>query len=358
MIKEVGRARRKRAKADLPNELLCGTALAQAQEQLAAIVVGSLDAILTKNLDGVITSWNQGAERIFDYTPQEAIGEPITLLIPPDRQDEEPDILARIRQGERVEHFETIRRRKDGKDIHISLTVSPLKDRQGNIIGASKIARDITERVIAQEQQHLLLQEMQHRIKNVFAVADSLIGLCAARTETSSELAEMVRGRLRALARAHSLTVPTGNDPETSPLGFSSLHALITALAEPSIGDRFDRIVVSGDDIPLAPTCITPLALVLNELITNATKYGAWRDELGHISIKCGRIEGRVVIRWTEHSDGLACTNPSATGFGTRLSETVVRSQLGGEIERVWGDHGLIVKLQLDPAFVEPPSTQ
>ena len=119
----------------------------RANRLLSAIVDSSEDAIISKDLNGVITSWNKSAERLFGYTEGEAIGQTVaTLLIPPDRQDEEPDILARLRRGERVEHFETIRRRKDGTLLDISLTISPVRDAAGKIIGASKIARDITER--------------------------------------------------------------------------------------------------------------------------------------------------------------------------------------------------------------------
>src|SRR5690606_37676937 len=272
MVTDTRGYRRRKNKDRLPNELLCGTGLENAQAQLAAIVVGSLDASLTKDLDGHIPSCHQGAERSFGYTADEAVGEPVTLLIPPDRQEEELRILARIRRGERVEHFETIRRRKDGRDIHISLTVSPLKDRHGNVVGASKIARDITDRVLAQNQQTLLLQEMQHRIKNVFAVADSLIGVCAARTETAAELATMVRGRLQALARAQSLTVPLSEGADVNALGGTTLKALIATLVEASVGDRPQDIELIGDDLSLVPTCVTPMALVLNELVTNAIK--------------------------------------------------------------------------------------
>src|SRR6185312_7306905 len=112
----------------------------------AAIVASSDDAIVSKDLNGVIVSWNHGAERIFGYTAQEAIGQPITMLIPPDHAEDEPMILNRIRRGEAVDHYETVRRHKDGSLIDISLTISPIKDRQGRIVGASKIARDITER--------------------------------------------------------------------------------------------------------------------------------------------------------------------------------------------------------------------
>src|SRR5262249_47623692 len=112
---------------------------------LSALVESADDAVISKTLDGIITSWNSGAERIFGYTADEAIGNPVTMLIPSDHPDEEPAILSRIRAGERVDHYETVRVRKDGTRIDISLTVSPIRDDASKIIGASKIARDITE---------------------------------------------------------------------------------------------------------------------------------------------------------------------------------------------------------------------
>ncbi len=124
---------------------------------LAEIVNSSNDAILTKDLHSRITFWNKGAERVFGYTAEEALGQPVTLLFPPDRYDEEPVILGRIQRGEHIEHYETVRRRNDGTLIIVSLTVSPIRDAQGNIIGASKIARDITPQRIEQEQYRITL---------------------------------------------------------------------------------------------------------------------------------------------------------------------------------------------------------
>ncbi len=117
-----------------------------ASSRLAAIVESSDDAIISKNLDGIISSWNRSAERLFGYTAEEAIGQHVTLVIPADRRNEEVDILQRLRRGERVDHFETVRRRKDGTPLEISLTISPVKDASGRVIGASKVARDITDR--------------------------------------------------------------------------------------------------------------------------------------------------------------------------------------------------------------------
>src|SRR5437870_2327644 len=114
------------------------------QARLAAIVSTSDDAIVSKNLDGIIQSWNEAAEKIFGYRADEVIGKPINILIPPERGDEEPKILERLRRGEKVDHFHTVRLRKDGRRIFVSVTISPIKDSSGKIVGASKIARDLT----------------------------------------------------------------------------------------------------------------------------------------------------------------------------------------------------------------------
>src|SRR5690606_13017207 len=111
------------------------------------------------------------------YEPEEVIGKPITLLIPHDRTNEEPRILSEIKAGRRVQHFETVRRRKDGSQLELSLTISPVRNIDGIIVGASKIARDITERRLAEERQCLLLGEMHHRVKNLFAVTSAIVSL-------------------------------------------------------------------------------------------------------------------------------------------------------------------------------------
>jgi PAS domain S-box-containing protein len=121
------------------------------RSRLAAIVDSSDDAVIGKTLDGTITTWNRGAERIFGYGADETIGKPVSMLLPPGRKGEEPEIMKRLRTGERVEPFETVRRRKNGQDIDVSVTISPIHDSRGNVIGASKVARDISERKRAQE---------------------------------------------------------------------------------------------------------------------------------------------------------------------------------------------------------------
>jgi PAS domain S-box-containing protein len=134
----------------------------EAQLRLGAIVSSSDDAIISKTLDGIITSWNAGAQRIFGYAAEEAVGRPITILIPSDRQDEESRIIERLSRGKSVHHFETVRLRKDGRQIDVSLTISPIKDAHGQIIGVSKIARDITERKRAAEALRQAEADLAH----------------------------------------------------------------------------------------------------------------------------------------------------------------------------------------------------
>jgi PAS domain S-box-containing protein len=138
---------------------------------LAAIIDSSEDAIVSKTLEGVITSWNNGAQRLFGYTAKEAVGQSITMLIPLDRRDEETKILARLRQGERIEHFDTVRVRKDGTELDISLTISPVRDAAGKIIGASKIARDISARKRVERELH----ESEQRFRTLADALDTQV---------------------------------------------------------------------------------------------------------------------------------------------------------------------------------------
>ena len=151
----------------------------EARGRLAAIVESSDDAILSKTLDGVIRTWNAGAERLFGYTADEAVGRPVTLLIPPDRLGEEEEILARLRRGDRVDHFETVRVAKGGRRLDVSLTISPLRDRRGAVVGASKIVRDVTARKQADAALRAATAAAGHalaRLRAVFdAAADGLV---------------------------------------------------------------------------------------------------------------------------------------------------------------------------------------
>lgn len=306
-------------------------------QRLASIVESSDDAIVSKALDGIITSWNRGAERLFGYTAEEVIGKSVTILIPEDRMNEEPMILDRIRRGERVDHYDTVRRRKDGSLIDISLTISPLKDSDGRIIGASKIARDITERKRAQEQQKLLLNEMQHRIKN------SLATIQAIATQTLNQHTnerDAFIARLHALGSAHDLL--TSKTWQRAPL-----RAIVTRVLEPFQEKLNERITIDGpDDLWLDSTKSVAVALALHELATNAVKYGALSNGGGRVTIAWEQCQvNRVKLVWQENGGPMVCP-PKQKGFGSHLIERAFGGRLGSA-QLVFSPQGLSCILEI-----------
>jgi two-component sensor histidine kinase len=272
------------------------------------------------------------------------------LLIPTDRLGEEPEILKRIRAGERVEHFDTIRRRKDGSLVDIGLTVSPIRNASGKIVGASKVARDITERRQAQEQQDLLLREMDHRVKNLFTVAISVVAMSARTAGTVSDLASAVAGRLSALARAHALTLPKASSERVTERS-TTLHGLIGAIGAPyddgAAADAGARIAVAGPDAPIAGRAMTGLALLLHEFATNAAKYGALSTPTGHVDVTCSDGEQTFCLVWTERGGPPITSQSMEEGFGSLLARLTVTNQLGGELSWDWRPEGLVIRLSM-----------
>ncbi|OJY68510.1 PAS domain S-box protein [Rhizobium sp. 60-20] len=312
---------------------------------LAAIVESSEDAIVSKSLSGIITTWNKGAERLFGYTAEEAIGQPITIVIPDDRLDEEPAILARIRAGERVDHFATVRRHKDGSLIDISLTISPIRDGSGQVVGASKIARNISERKRAAEHQELLLREMHHRVKNLFAITSGLIGLAARSAQTPADLATRMRDRLMSLSRAHEMTLPALGHEDRVGDRQATLFQLLSNILAPYCQEGSDQWQLYGRDVEISREKITNLALLFHEFATNAAKYGALSIEDGKLSITVTIEEEAVNIVWLESNfppqDG---AERGATGFGARLEQMMGQS-LNLNITREWLPDGLCIRL-------------
>lgn len=308
--------------------------------RLAAIVESSDDAIVSKDLNGIVVTWNRAAERLFGYLSEEIVGRHISLLIPTDRQDEEPAILRRIRRGERVEHFDTIRRRKDGALIEISLTISPVRDETGRIIGASKIARDIAERRRAEESQRLLVGELNHRVKNTLATVQAIAQQTVGRAKSPSDFAKSFTGRLQSLARAHTLLTQTA-------WRGADLKQLIRDQLLMS-GTEDERITLSGPRVTLEPQAALHLSLILHELGTNARKYGS-------LSVPAGRLNAtwavemnqrrELVVKW-EETGGPSVHAPAARGFGTTLIEHSLAGH-GGEVSLRYEAQGLRCELRL-----------
>jgi two-component system CheB/CheR fusion protein len=306
---------------------------------LAAIVESSDDAIVSKDLNGIITSWNKGAELIFGYLAEEVIGKSIKMLIPPDLQHEEDTIIRRIRSGERIEHYETVRQRKYGGQVEISLSISPIKDARGKIVGASKIARDITDRKRQEAQIAMLAREAEHRVKNVLATVQATIHLTQA--DTPELLKHAIEGRIQALANVHALFVKsrwTGAELRTL--------VMQELLPYSERGDK--RVKVEGPSLFLETDTAQTIAVAVHELTTNAAKYGALSVPTGRIEITWSRAAGEpLLLRWSE-TGGPKVSPPTRKGFGTRVMEAMVRSQLNGSIRFDWRSTGLVCEIETD----------
>jgi len=288
----------------------------QASHLLASIIETSEDAIVSKDLDGVVTSWNRGAQRVFGYAAEEMIGKPILTLIPEGRDSEESEILERIRSGKRVDHYETVRRRKDGSLIDVSLAVSPLKDASGNIVGASKIARDITERKQSQVRHELLTREIHHRTQNLFAVVHAVVARSFAGKLTVKDAEEAVLSRLRSLAQTHVMLI----DKQWQ-------GADLAEVVRTEMSPYADRIRVEGPKLVLSAKAAQNFALALHELATNAAKYGSLSNTTGRVEIVWSVLKsngsGSFAFRWLERN-GPPVSPPTQKGFGSVVLEQVM----------------------------------
>lgn len=305
--------------------------------RLAAIVESSDDAIISKNLAGIITSWNDGAQRLFGYEADEAVGSPVTILIPEDRLAEETNILARIRRGERVEHFETIRRRKDGSLIDISLTISPIRDDRGSIVGASKIARDITDRKAAERLHNTLLHEMKHRLKNNLSTVLAIARQSFRGHDGDSEEFQKFEARLLALSKSYDLITRQAWDS-------AELSEVVAQLLAVHGQQRFE---IDGPAVRLSSRSAMALTLALHELATNAAKYGALSVPAGRVSIKWSVEPSQrpsLIFRWRERN-GPPVSPPTQKGFGSQLIERLLAVELNGEVRITYDRAGVVCEI-------------
>jgi PAS domain S-box-containing protein len=305
----------------------------EAEQWLAAVVESSDDAIISKTLESVITSWNKGAERLFGYRAEEVIGKPITILFPADRYDEETQILDRIRHGEHIESYESVRRRKDGSLVEVSLTVSPIRNAEGRIVGASKIARDITEHKRAERLQHLLVHELNHRVKNILATVQALARQTFSTGPWDTAARESFEARLITLSRAHDLLTRENWDG-------AELSQVVAEALAPYRRDCFE---IDGPSLRLTPKMALALSMMLHELATNAAKYGALSVPSGRIAITWQVQPGdppRLFFQWQERG-GPSIAPPARKGFGSRLIERGRALELAGEFKITYDPAGV-----------------
>jgi PAS domain S-box-containing protein len=301
---------------------------------LAAIVNSSDDAIISKNLDGTITSWNAGAERLFGYAPEEIVGQSVFKLIPEDRKDEEPKIIERLKKGERVDHFETVRIRKDGETFPISLTISPVRNRDGEIIGASKVARDISELKAIARQRDVLLEsertaraqaERANRMKDDFLATvshelrtplNAIVGWTDVLEDGGEGRDDVVQGiniiRKNAMVQAQLIEdlldlgrITSGKLAlNLAPVNLKAIVTEAVASIQPSADAK--RILIRShlEDVrgPLLADA-KRLMQVVSNLLTNAVKF---TDEGGLVSVSLNQIGPNLTLTVADNGRGIA----------------------------------------------------
>lgn len=317
---------------------------------LADIVLSSSDAILSKTLDGIIISWNPGAERMFGYTASEIIGQSITCLIPTQNTDEERDILKLIAAGIRIDHYETVRVTKDGRLLDVSLTISPVYDREGNIVAASKIIRDVTEHKKSERHVRILLAELNHRSRNLLSVVKGIIALSSTGTDTVTFAADF-SARIDSLAACHSLFA----DKEWKG---ADVKTLLDSQLKPFLFDSGNRISCIGPPLIIRPTAAEAIGMAIHELATNALKYGALSTPHGRVTVnwhaRSQSPEPVFMMTWRE-ACGPKVTPPTRSGFGRMVTGEMIESALHGRVEMEYGEDGICWSLRSPLKQMVPP---
>jgi PAS domain S-box-containing protein len=316
----------------------------EAQARLAAIVESSHDAIISKTSEGTILSWNAGAERLFGYAPVEAIGQPITLIIPPERYDEEHEILARVFRGERVDHFETVRVSKNGRRIDISLTVSPVRDSEGRIVGASKVARDITERKRveaalrdADRRKDEFIALLAHELRNPLAPLRNglqIMRLAGGDANAVAQARGMMERQLGHMVRLIDDLLDVSRISQNK-MEIRRARLLLSDVIRSAVETARPAIEAAGHELtislPAEPVHLdadlTRLAQVFNNLLTNSAKY---TENGGRIWLAAERNGGDVLVSVRDNGIGIpANALPRIFDMFSQVDRSIERSAGG-----------------------------
>jgi PAS domain S-box-containing protein len=329
-----------------------------ARAHLAAIVESSDDAIVSKTLEGIIRSWNRAAERLFGYTADEAVGQPITLIIPPERVQEEQQILQKLRRGERIDHFETVRVAKSGRRIDVALTISPIRNANGVIVGASKIARDITERKAAEQAQQRTIGELTraeealreadrrkdeflavlaHELRNPLAPIRYAVAMArkegrneAERVQAQAIIERQVKHMSRLLDDLLDVSRITRGTLilRRTPVDLASVVTAAQEPARPLIEARKHSLSVKLPEEPIRLVADpVRLAQVLANLLINAAKY---TDSGGRIELEARREADELVVAVRDNGIGIcADMMPRVFTLFAQASPALERSEGG-----------------------------
>ncbi|ALM84581.1 hypothetical protein ASB57_17780 [Bordetella sp. N] len=314
----------------------------KARASLAAIIDSSEDAIIGHDLNGVVVSWNASAVKLFGYAEEEAVGHQLASMLRIENDEQEREILAKVRAGERVQHYETTYLRKDSSGLYVSQSVSPVRGSSGEIIGAARIVRDITTHQQGERERSLLLREFDQHVKNLLTTISSIISQTLKSGGTPTDFAGAIEGRIQALARAHDFLTEDGKVGAR----LDTILAAELALYESAA----DRITFAGPSAILAPKASLAVAMAIHELATNAAKHGALSAPEGLLSVtwRFSQDTDRhyLHIDWQEHG-GPAVEQAPRRGVGTALIEQVLAREYDVKVERIFAPEGVRCVIEL-----------
>lgn len=310
---------------------------------LASVVQQSRDSIFSVTREGLISTWNPASEQLYGYTQEEAIGRHLSMIVPESRREESQKMFAMVTRGEMV-LFETLRQRRDGTLVDVSISGAPLRDGQGTIVGISSIHRDITSQRQHEKQMRLVMRELAHRSKNLLAIIISMAAQTARTASSVSDFTARFTQRLQGIAHSHDLLIQQN-------WRGAPIRELVRSHLEPFLeGDR-NRINLVGPDVIVDPKAAQNLGLALHELATNASKYGALSVPLGHVSISWTKAEGRFRIEWQEKA-GPSVRPPNQRGFGQAVLERLACQALEGHAELDFASDGVRWSMEIPGEYL------
>jgi PAS domain S-box-containing protein len=324
-------------------------ALRSSEERFARIFEQTGVGVIQCELDGQFLLVNRRYCEIVGRTADELLKLRVPDISHPD--DRESDAALRQRLVADGVPFVVEKRylRPDGSEVWVSVNVSQMPSADGTRQQLIGVAQDITERKVAQEQQALLVRELNHRIKNLFAITGGMVTLSARSATTPKEYASNIRGRLNALAVAHDLILPNFSGENLG--NPTSLEMLLRKVLSPYVGKPSDssdpRLILNGPSVLLSARAVTTFALILHELATNAAKYGALSVEEGSLRITWQCLNNMLELKWEENGGPALSGPPKSEGFGTVISNHGVREQFGGSLSHTWDVKGLSVELSV-----------
>ncbi len=311
--------------------------------QLAAVAAASSDAIMSVGLDGRVQSWNRGAEELLEYQAAEIIGQRKSKVVPSDKMEEYGALIDRVKSGESV-RVETVRLKKNGARIDVSLTVAPLRRADGTVVAISSTAHDISERKRVEQQQRFVMRELTHRSKNLLAIVQSMATQTAKTASSLSDFTRRFSDRLQGLSSSHEVLVE--QNWEGAPLA-----ELIKGQMRLFVESDDCKLTVDGPDVVVDTTAAQAIGLALHELATNAIKYGALSVPTGRVAITWAwrtleTGQPHLELKWQERG-GPDVTPPSRTGFGHFVIDRMAAQSTNGSVKIDYDKQGITWRLSI-----------